>query len=152
MDKVRTILAWFYYGVMAAAVLVAVLGYYLVVKADFRMDPASDLSLKISYLVILYVILSVPLSLALFNKQLKKIRAIEVENERLRAYLKAGKLRILFIGLGHVLGIFFFYMLQEQSLLFAAGIAVIALYFCKPTQANIEHNLTEPVASDIDEI
>ncbi len=152
MKKIRTVLTLFYYGTMIAAVLVALLAYWLVIKNGFALDPASSMGLKISYAVMLYVIVSVPLSLGLFNKKVNKLKDLENKAEQERQYLQIGKWRMVCIGLGLLLGVFFFYLLQEQSLLFCAGIAAIALYFCKPTTGKIENDLAAEINSDIDEI
>jgi uncharacterized membrane protein YgaE (UPF0421/DUF939 family) len=60
---------------------------------------------------------------------------------KLKKYRKAGLFRILVIGIGLVLGVLFFYIMGLQSMIFSAGIAAIALFFCKPSEAKITIDL-----------
>lgn len=152
MKNIRTTLSFYYYGSMVFVVMAAVFAAYLLLKQEIGIDPNSDLGLKISYFVIIYVMASVPLCLALFNRYINKLKQEENKEIQTKKYLKAAKFRIVFIGLGMALGVFFFYILQQQSMIFAAGIAAVALYFCKPTLGKIENDLAPKIESDIDEI
>ncbi len=82
-----------------------------------------------------------PITLAIFNKLTKKWAQLEDKNLRLEKYKKAGTIRIAIVGLGLILGVLFFYIMNSQSMIFSAGIAAIALFFCKPSEAKISTEL-----------
>ncbi len=142
-----------YYSVYIAAIAAATSGYYIL-KSGFYIDPLSSLGTVLNTLLILFIIGSLPITLALFNKQLKKWIALENKELRLEKYRKAGIIRIVVIGIALLLGVLFFYIMNSQSMIFCAGIAAIALFFCKPTVAKIETELklydTESQSTDIE--
>lgn len=129
-----------YYSVYIAAILAATSGFYIL-KSGFIINPLSETGTVINTLLIIFIIGSVPLTLGYFNKLTKKWALLEDENQRLENYRKAGTIRIAIIGLGLVLGVLFFYIMNSQSMIFCAGIAAIALFFCKPSEAKISIEL-----------
>lgn len=129
-----------YYSVYIAAIAAATSGFYIL-KSGFRINPLSQTGTIINTLLIIFIIGSVPLTLGYFNKLTKKWALLEDENQRLENYRKAGTIRIAIIGLGLVLGVLFFYIMNSQSMIFCAGIAAIALFFCKPTESKISSEL-----------
>ncbi|MBQ7697637.1 MAG: hypothetical protein IJT35_03545 [Paludibacteraceae bacterium] len=132
-----------YYGMMAGAVLTAALMYYLIMKDVFSpIDPMSGLGQVIQSIIIFLAVVSIPLGLYLFNRKCKKIRAIEDETERLQAYLKAGRWRIIVVSYSMLTGIAGYYLLGGyQSMIWIAAVAAIAWYFTKPTERKIELEL-----------
>ncbi len=129
-----------YYSVYIAAIAAATSGFYIL-KSGFIINPLSSTGTALNTLLIIFIIGSVPLTLGYFNKLTKKWVLLEDENQRLENYRKAGTIRIAIIGLGLVLGVLFFYIMNSQSMIFCAGIAAIALFFCKPTEAKISSEL-----------
>ncbi len=132
-----------YYGMMAGAVLTAALMYYLIMKDVFSpIDPMSGLGQVIQSIIIFLAVVSIPLGLYLFNRKCKKIRAIEDETERLQAYLKAGRWRIIVVSYSMLTGIAGYYLLGGyQSMIWIAAVAAIAWYFTKPNERKIELEL-----------
>ena len=132
-----------YYGMMAGAVLTAALMYYLIMKGVFSpIDPMSGLGQVIQSIIIFLAVVSIPLGLYLFSRKCKKIRAIEDETERLQAYLKAGRWRIIVVSYSMLTGIAGYYLLGGyQSMIWIAAVAAIAWYFTKPTERKIELEL-----------
>lgn len=140
MKRTLRILLTAYYAVYAAAILAATSGYYIL-KSGFKIDPLTSEGTIINSIVILYIISTVPLALALFNKMTKKWALIQDENEQLEKYKTGAIYRILIIGTGLVLGVVFFYVMNSQSMIFCAGIAAVALFFCKPSENKIMNDL-----------
>jgi hypothetical protein len=140
MKRTLRILLTAYYAVYAAAILAATSGYYIL-KSGFKIDPLTSEGTIINSIVILYIISTVPLALALFNKMTKKWALIQDENEQLEKYKSGAIYRILIIGTGLVLGVVFFYVMNSQSMIFCAGIAAVALFFCKPSENKIMNDL-----------
>lgn len=129
-----------YYSVYIAAIAAATSGYYIL-KSGTHIDPLSDLGTVLNTILIVLIIGSLPITLALFNKQLKKWVILEDKEMRLEKYRKAGIIRIAIIGIALILGVLFFYIMNSQSMIFCAGIAAIALFFCKPSAQKIELEL-----------
>lgn len=140
MKRTLRILLTAYYAVYAAAILAATSGYYIL-KSGFKIDPLTSEGTIINSIVILYIISTVPLALAIFNKMTKKWALIQDENEQLEKYRNGGIYRILIIGTGLVFGVVFFYVMNSQSMIFCAGIAAVALFFCKPSENKILNDL-----------
>lgn len=140
MKRTLRILLTAYYAVYAAAILAATSGYYIL-KSGFKIDPLTSEGTIINSIVILYIISTVPLALALFNKMTKKWALIQDENVQLEKYKTGAIYRILIIGTGLVLGVVFFYVMNSQSMIFCAGIAAVALFFCKPSENKIMNDL-----------
>jgi hypothetical protein len=140
MKRTLRILLTAYYAVYAAAILAATSGYYIL-KSGYKIDPLTSEGTIINSIVILYIISTIPLALAIFNKMTKKWALIQDENEQLEKYRNGGIYRILIIGTGLVLGVVFFYVMNSQSMIFCAGIAAVALFFCKPSENKILNDL-----------
>ncbi|MDO9154556.1 MAG: hypothetical protein Q7U47_12785 [Paludibacter sp.] len=136
MKKTLSQLTIAYYAVYITAILGALAGFYIL-RNGFSIDPQSQTGIVLSSALIILIIGSIPLALALFNRYTKKLVLLTDETEKFQKYRKAGLMRIWVIGLGLVLGIVFFYVMQSQSMIFCAGIAAIGLFFCKPAESKI---------------
>lgn len=136
MKKVFKKLTLIYYLIYFATIAVAFLGFQLY-KAGYSIDDKSQLGIAISSALIILIIGSIPLTLAIFNKQTKKWALIEDVQIKLRKYQKGGIIRLAIVGTGLLLGVFFFFIMNSQSMIFSAGIAAIALFFCKPAEVKI---------------
>lgn len=129
-----------YYGLYVLyLVLIGVFGF-LVKPSEHAlvMDPLEKGGQALSYVVILYILVSIPGALWWFKQRMKAVSAMEEGASRERAYLRYAIARVLIIGMGAVLAIPAFYVLGgHQPMLWCAAIAVIAQYFCKPTDRKI---------------
>ncbi|MEA4851804.1 MAG: hypothetical protein VB126_10215 [Paludibacter sp.] len=132
MKKTLTKITIAYYVVYIAAVLAATAGYYIL-KEGVSIDAQSQTGITISSALIIFIIGSIPVTLGLFHRYSKKIATLEDVQIKVKKYEMASYLRLTIIGLGLILGVLFFYILHSQSMLFCAGIAAIALFFCKPS-------------------
>lgn len=145
MKKTLTKITIAYYVVYIAAVLAATAGYYIL-REGFSIDVQSQTGIALSSALIIFIIGSIPVTLGLFHRYSKKIVALEDVEIRLKKYEMASYLRLTIIGLGLIFGVLFFYILHSQSMLFCAGIAAIALFFCKPSKSKMINDI------DIDEL
>ncbi|MCQ2334441.1 MAG: hypothetical protein MJZ89_01235 [Paludibacteraceae bacterium] len=91
------------------------------------------------YLVITYMLVSVPGALWGFKQWMKKrVHHLPEGELKEQNYLQAAVLRMVLIGLGAILAIAAFYKLGGyMSMLWCAGICLVAMVFCKPTAAKI---------------
>ncbi len=134
IEKANKILSLVYYVVYFAAVLSAVLGYYSTFKGNLVIDSQSQLGITLSSIFIIYIIGSIPLTLAGFHFLTKKWIKLESQPEKIDKYRKYAVWRLVIIGISIAIGVFLFYIIRSQSMIFCAGIAAIALFFCKPTK------------------
>lgn len=136
MKKTLKLLKLTYYSVYLAAIIAAFSGYTFF-KNGLTIDSKSDAGVTLQSILILFIIGSIPLTLAAFNRMTKKWAEIDNTDEKIKKYQEAGILRIVIIGLGLIVGVVFYYVMQSQSMIFAAGIATIALFFCRPSENKI---------------
>jgi MFS family permease len=140
MTQILKKLNIYYYSIYIAAIIIAYFGYQLF-NSGFRIEEKSSSGIVISSALIILIIGSIPLTLSLFNKNLKRINEEADMKIRLERYRKASQIRLAIIGSGFVLGIFLFFIMHSQSMIFCAGIAAIALFFCKPAEVKIISDL-----------
>ena len=141
MKQLTKSLYFWYYAAAIKAVIMAALGYACVTQNWFVMAKDAPASVTIYSIIILYVIITTPAALKLFSVYVKKLALVTDETEKLARYKTYAKWRITIITIGLLAAIFFYYTLQQGSLLWVAGISAISLYFCKPTTEKIENDL-----------
>ncbi len=143
-EKVAKRLMGWYYGMLALAVAAAGLMYYLLKEGLIvTFDPLTQVGQIVQYVVIGWVIVTVPGSLAYTKYVCSKIKKAD-EEVRFETYYNVARLRIVLIGIGIALGIVGFYLLQgNQSMILCGGIAAIGLIFCKPNARKIELELLD---------
>ena len=136
MKKTLKLLRLTYYSVYLTAIIAAFSGY-TILKNGLTIDPKSDTGVTLQSILIIFIIGSIPLTLATFNRMTKKWAELNNIDEKIIKYRRAGIIRIIIIGLGLILGVVFFYVMQSQSMISIAGIAAVALFFCKPSENKI---------------
>ena len=130
-----------YYLIYTLTILATFIGYLITMNSQNTVDVKSEFSITISSLVILYIIISIPGALALFHRSTKKWLEIEDDFSKLNKYATGATWRLLVIGFGLVFSVIAFYFIRTESMIFCAGIAAIALIFCKPTVSKISSDL-----------
>ena len=134
-----------YYLVYTATILSTIIGYYLTMNRESTPDVKSDFSISLSSIIILYIMVSIPAALALFHRSLKKWREIEADFVKFRKYTIGAQLRLLVVGSGLVISVIAHFILyagtQNFSMIFCAGIAAVALFFCKPSVVKVANEL-----------
>lgn len=141
--QVLRTLNFFYYAAMVLAVAMAALGFWLVSQKGITIDPLEQTGIVLSYIVIFYIIVSVPVSLWWHNRQVKKLKGQTDETAKLDKYKQYGIVRIVLTGIGLAAAVLLFYLMQQNSMIFCAGIAAVGLYFCKPTEAKLLTDLDD---------
>ncbi len=143
-EKLAKRLAWWYYGMLALAIVAATSMYLLISRGIIpTFEALTSVGQIVQYIVIGYVIITVPGSLAYTKYVCNKIKKAD-EDIRFARYYSVARLRILLIGIGVSLGIVAFYLLQgNNSMIFCGAIAAIGLIFCKPTARKIELELLD---------
>ncbi len=143
-NKLAKRLMWWYYGALVLAVVAATSMYLLISRGIIAtFDAQTTVGQIVQYVVIGWVILTVPGSLAYSKYVCNQIKKAN-EDIRFARYYSVARLRIILIGIGIALGIIGFYLLQaNNSMLFCGGIAAIGLIFCKPNARKIELELLD---------
>lgn len=136
-------LNWYYYGIMALTVCVAVAMYLLVIKHFFAtIDPQSTIGQIAQYVTIFDVLLTVPGGLWKHKKKCGKIAKIEDEKTRLEAYRKSATMRIILVSNTMLFAFPLYYLLGGyMSMLWVAAISAIGWYFTKPTEKKMYFEL-----------
>jgi hypothetical protein len=149
IEKVLKKTTLVYYLFYLAALVVAVGGFQLY-RSGIRIDPNSEAGIAINSVLIIFIIGSIPITLSIFHKKTKGWAELSSLKEKLARYQKASILRITVIGTGFLLGVFFFFLMNSQSMIFSAGIAAIGLFFCKPAEVKIisELKIEDPEQND----
>jgi len=143
MEKTVKKIAQVYYYIYTATILTTIVGYMATMN-NYDPIPMNDpLGITLKSIVILYMIISIPLALAGFHRQTKKIIAIEDEREKFKAYQKSATIRLLLVGIGLIGSIIVFFLIRtDASLIYSALIsAIILLFFCKPTENKMINDL-----------
>lgn len=137
-----------YYIALLLAVIAAMAGYRLS-QNNIVIEAGHPAGSTLYTIVLLYVIISLPLSLKLFSVGVNRLKEIDDEEKRIRRYRIYGIARISAITLGLVLSILGFYLvkLPNMSFFWLAGISAIGLIFCKPTNSRIDTDM-EKFTSD----
>lgn len=132
-------------------VIVAVIVFFFLTYTHVevrKIDPQSSLASNLQTVYILYLLLSIPSALFLFHKNNLKLQNETDQYEQFRKYKKAASIRLWVIGIAFVVGVVLAFFMHSQSLIFAAAIAAIALYFCKPTRMKIINDLDLDIDSN----
>lgn len=113
-------------------------------------DPLTQPGQSIAYVVILYVLVSIPAVLWWFKKQMKAVSQIQDETAKRQRYVSCAIIRVSVIGIGGALAIMAFYILGAyQPMMWCAGIAILAQFFCKPSDRKIYLEINDKHEEDL---
>ena len=142
MQHPKHILTITYYLSLLSAILAAMIGYHLTYQKGIYFYPESQISITYYTAVLWYVIITFPLSLKLFSLAVKRLKQIPDDGSREHYYKIYGILRIMIITIGLISSILGIYIFQVKHLFWVAGICMIGLIICKPTEKRINADLT----------
>lgn len=139
--QVKTILTLAYYIIMIITLIVGMIGYNLAIIQGVNINPDTPAATTTYSIIIIYVLASIPFALWLFHSKVKNISKIPNNGERERIYIRFGLIRIILVGLGLIISILAYFLIRQSSLIWLAGIAAIALLFCRPNANTIDVDL-----------
>lgn len=142
MQHPKHILTITYYLSLLCAILAAMIGYHLTYHKGIYFDPESQISINYYTAVLWYVIITFPLSLKLFSIAVKRLKQIPDDGSREHYYKIYGILRLTTITIGLIASIFGIYIFQVKHLFWVAGICMIGIILCKPTEKRVNADLT----------
>lgn len=114
-------------------------GYFL--GKTVSIDSFSGRGIMLQSVGILLLLICIPLGLKTFSIKIRKIKLIEDENEKLTKYLYWARIRIASVAIPLLFNILIYYLTQNNSMIFSAGISALALLFCKPQKHKMEEEL-----------
>ena len=142
MKHPKHILTITYYITLLLTILSAMIGYYLTYHKGIYFDANSQASTTYYTIVLWYVIITFPLSLKLFSLGVKRLKRIPDDGSREYYYKTYGILRLAVMTIGLIASIIGIYIFQVKHLFWVAGICIIGIILCKPTEKRINADLT----------
>lgn len=132
-------LNFYYYGVFALLVVVAMLSYLLITKQIIPvLDPLSTWGKAIQYFVICDVLVTLPFGLWWHKRQCRGIATLEDMQAKHAAYYKSAAWRICLVSNTMLFAIPAYYILGAyMSMMWVAAISAIGWYFTKPTEKKL---------------
>ena len=142
MKHPKHILTITYYITLLLTILSAMIGYHFTYHKGIYFDANSQISTTFYTIVLWYVIITFPLSLKLFSLGVKRLKQIPDDGSREHYYKIYGVLRLAVMTIGLVASIIGIYIFQVKHLFWVAGICIIGVILCKPTEKRIDSDLT----------
>lgn len=142
MKHPKHILTITYYITLLLTILAAMIGYHLTYHKGIFFDANSQISTTYYTIVLWYVIITFPLSLKLFSIGVKRLKQIPDDGSREHYYKIYGVLRLAVMTIGLIASIIGIYIFQVKHLFWVAGICIIGVILCKPTEKRINADLT----------
>ncbi len=142
MQHPKHILTITYYLSLLCTILAAMIGYHITYHKGIYFDPESQISINYYTAVLWYVIITFPLSLKLFSIGVKRLKQIPDDGSREHYYKIYGVLRLIVITIGLIAAILGIYIFQVKHLFWVAGICMIGIILCKPTEKRVNADLT----------
>jgi hypothetical protein len=109
--------------------------FFISIVADRNLDIA------LQTLCILSVLICIPFGLWFYAVRVRKLSKLDDEPQKLAAYFPTAILRMGLVVLAFMLNMVLYLLTQNNSMLFCAGIAALALIFCKPYKWKIAEEL-----------
>jgi len=130
-----------YYLIYTLTILSTIVGYLITQTRETAVDAKSPLSITLSSIVIIYILISIPAALSIFNRSIKKWMLIEDNFNKMEKYAAGATWRVLAVGFGLVLSVISFYIIRTESMILCAAITAIALLIVKPTAHKIKSDM-----------
>lgn len=140
MKHPKHFLTLVYYIILIVTILVTMISYKYIYLENNTIEGTN--ATIIHSIIIMYVIISIPTSLYLFNKKIKNLHNLPDDGTREHYYKLYGSIRLILNAIGLYMSIIGFYLLIERTLLWLAGIVVIILIICKPNGKRIDADLS----------
>ena len=135
----------YYYLVFVLLILTAVLGHFLSLKLAIDTNSARGVSAQTFSIFILLIF--IPSALKIFSVKVNKLSKNEDLNiiDKINKYVFWSNIRLAMIAFSLLINVLFYYLIQNNSMLFCAAISAVAVLFCRPKKDKMleELNITE---------
>ncbi len=138
-EKVYKQLKFNFIIALAVVVFHVFLGWFL--SKNFEHGIAGNYATILKTFVVLYVLISIPITLKFFNQKLKKLANITNQKAQEEEYIKVSGLRISVILAGLTLAIMCYFIEDMQDMLYLVAIEVAVLILCIPTKKRVQSEI-----------
>ena len=131
-----------YYLSYTLIILLSISGYFLNLNNLLNID----IQKPIEMVLLSFQLLITLMALSYFGYFLfasSKLKNIQVENERVRQYLKSAEIRLLLIGASLMTGVVCLYLVRSEIVLYLIATSAILLLLSKPIEGKINEVLSE---------
>lgn len=132
-----------YYAIYLLTII-AVLAFFAITFGEVpvqKIDPLSKIGSSLQTVYLAYLLTTIPLALYWFHKKTLTLQKEEDIFLRMKKYKKAASIRLWVVGAALLIGVILVFFMHSQSMIFAAAMAAIALYFCKPSRKKLINEL-----------
>lgn len=112
------------------------LGWFL--SKNLSYSGMGDYATALKTVVILFVLISIPVTLKLFSQKLKKLATLPDSQQQAKEYIRASRLRVLMILIGLISAIMCYFLEGMQDMLYVVAIEVAVLILCIPTKKRVQ--------------
>lgn len=123
----------FYYAIYAITLTFTAIGSFYAPTTPW-IEADSTLVKTIYSLLVFYLLISIPFSLKWLSINNKKAKKLTDENEKIKHYRRTIYTVLSITAFGLIASLVCFYLFKEKSCIYMAGIEIIVLFFCKPTE------------------
>lgn len=115
------------------------LGWFMAKNLEY--SGLGDYAVALKTVIILFVLISIPLTLKLFSLKLKKLTTLSDPQQQAKRYIQASRLRVLVILIGLISAIMFYFLEGMQDMLYVVAIEVAVLVLCIPTKKRVQSEI-----------
>jgi len=130
-----------YYGILIGVIGFLLVYYFFFKDIDFSQQFSDNVTVKFQMAGILVLLIAIPLGLKYYSIQVKKIRDIKNEEEKIKKYTNLFIVRLAAIEFPLLLNLMMFIITKNTSMMYCVGIAFLALLFCKPNKIKMLEEL-----------
>ena len=138
-EEIHKKLSIIFYAMFFNSIVFAFLFYYFGKQTTITVITQTDMILQT--IAILMLLVCVPVALKLYFTKVKALQNIENKEEKLRNYFSWNIVRLAFIEGSLFFSLIVYFITQNDSMLFCAGIAMMTLFLCKPNLNRIKEEL-----------
>lgn len=125
--KINIIFIAAYFSILAMIIV----GYFFGNKNGIW-DIQSNEAIIFTSFYYVFLLVTVPLSLYLFNKKTKQWAALREESEKLKKYERGAIWRVAGVWASGFIGtIIYFFLINSTSIIFCLSVSIVVLLFCK---------------------
>lgn len=148
MKKTLQTLKLFYYTIYVVTLGIVAVGTYCL-PISYAIEIAPTTKTMITSILVLFMLISIPLALKNLHKTALKAKEMADEAEKLQIYKRATLLVLALIAIGLLASIICFYLFgKENSYIYMAGIEILALLFCKPSEKRMNADLMSEIVKN----
>jgi DMSO reductase anchor subunit len=128
-----------FYLVFVLLILTGIIGSFL--SKSISINQLSQTGITLQTISILMLLILTPTALKIYSINIETLKDIEDKNEKLKKYFFWSNIRLLMIASPLLINVLLYCLCKNNSMIFSAGISLIAIFFCKPQKEKMESEL-----------